>query len=228
MVTGHQSKIAQNLLGIQMRVINAAVRADRDPSSITIIGVTKTTDAKGVIDAFIAGLENFGENRIQVLEEKMAGMANIKARSRWHMIGTLQKNKINKALGLFDCIHSIDSIDLAQAVSKRAEKPVDVFIEVNVSGEKSKSGCSPDEAKAIADEIRKLPNLKLLGLMTIAPESHIAEESRPYFRKLKELNDSLGLKFLSMGMTNDFEVAIEEGATHLRIGRAIFGEATGA
>ncbi len=225
MVTGHTSKIAQNLLEIQTRVMTAAVRANRDPASIIIIGVTKTTDAKGVIDAFIAGLEDFGENRVQVLEEKMAGMANIKPRSRWHMIGTLQKNKINKALGLFDYIHSIDSVDLAQAVSKRAEKMVNIFIEVNVSGEKSKSGCSPQAVKEIASEVQKLPNLKLLGLMTVAPESHVAEDSRPYFKKLKELNDSLGLKFLSMGMTNDFEVAIEEGATHLRIGRAIFGEA---
>lgn len=225
MVTGHTSKIAQNLLEIQMRIINAAGRAKRDPASITIIGVTKTADAKGVIDAFIAGLEDFGENRIQVLEEKIPGMANIKNRSKWHMIGTLQKNKINRALALFDCIHSIDSVDLAQAVSKRAAKPVDVFIEVNVSGEKSKSGCSPKDVPGIVAEVQKLQNLKLLGLMTIAPESHVAEESRPYFKKLKDLNDSLNLKFLSMGMTNDFEVAVEEGATHLRIGRAIFGEA---
>ncbi len=225
MVTGHTSKIAQNLLGIQKRVIDAAVRANRDPFNITIIGVTKTADAKGVLDAFIAGLEDFAENRIQVLDEKMAGMLNIKTRSKWHMIGTLQKNKINRALQLFDCIHSIDSLDLAQAVNKRAEKRIDVFIEVNVSGEKSKSGCNPKDVAGIAAEVQKMPNLKLLGLMTIAPESHVAEESRPYFKKLKELNDSLGLKFLSMGMTNDFEVAIEEGATHLRVGRAIFGEA---
>ena len=225
MVTGHTSKIAENLLEIQKRVINAAMRANRDPFSIIIIGVTKTADAKGVIDAFIAGLENFGENRVQMLEEKIPGMANVKNRSKWHMIGTLQKNKINKTLMLFDCIHSIDSIYLAQAVNKRAEKPVEIFIEVNVSGEKSKSGCSVDDVKEIAAEVSKLPNLKLLGLMTIAPESHVPEESRPHFKKLKELNDSLNLKFLSMGMTNDFEVAVEEGATHLRIGRAIFGEA---
>ena len=225
MVTEHTSQIAQNLLGIQMRVIEAAVRAKRDPFEVTIIGVTKTATAKGVIDAFIAGLENFGENRVQVLKEKLPGMLNIKNRSKWHMIGTLQKNKINKVLSLFDCIHSIDSTDLAQAINKRAEKPIDVFIEVNVSGEKSKSGCSIDAVKDIVVEVQKLPNLKLLGLMTIAPESHIAEDSRPYFKRLKELNDSLNLKSLSMGMTNDFEVAVEEGATHLRIGRAIFGEA---
>lgn len=224
MTTGHTSQIAQNLLGIQMRVIGAAGRVNRDPSGVTIIGVTKTATAKGIIDAFIAGLENFGENRVQVLEEKLPGMANIKGRSKWHMIGTLQKNKINKVLSLFDCIHSIDSVDLAQAVNKRAEKPIDVFIEVNVSGEASKSGCSIKDVINIAAEVQKLPNLKLLGLMTIAPESHNPEDSRPYFRKLKELNESLGLKCLSMGMTNDFEVAVEEGATHLRIGRAIFGE----
>ena len=225
MVTGHTSEIAQKLLDIQMRVISAAERAKRDPFGVTIIGVTKTANAKGIIDAFIAGLENFGENRVQVLEEKLSGIANVKNRSKWHMIGTLQKNKINKVLSLFDCIHSIDSVDLAQAVNKRAEKPVDVFIEVNVSGEKSKTGCSIKDVKDIALEVQKLPNLKLLGLMTVAPESHVPEDSRPYFRRLKELNDSLGLKPLSMGMTNDFEVAVEEGATHLRIGRAIFGEA---
>ena len=224
MTIGQTSQIAQNLLGIQMRVISAAGRVNRDPSGVTIIGVTKTATAKGIIDAFIAGLEDFGENRVQVLEEKLPGMANIKGRSRWHMIGTLQKNKINKVLSLFDCIHSIDSVDLAQAVNKRAGKPIDVFIEVNVSGEVSKSGCGIKDVKDIAAEVQKLPNLKLLGLMTIAPESHNPEDSRPYFRKLKELNESLGLKWLSMGMTNDFEVAVEEGATHLRIGRAIFGE----
>ena len=140
------------------------------------------------------------------------------------MVGHLQSNKARTAAELFDIIHSVDSVRLAGILSQRAEQTLPVLLEVNVSGEKSKSGFAADEIAGVVEEAKQLPNLEVTGLMTIAPLTANPEEVRPVFRKLRELRDSLGLEHLSMGMTDDFEVAVEEGATMLRIGRAIFGD----
>ncbi|OGO59296.1 MAG: YggS family pyridoxal phosphate enzyme, partial [Chloroflexi bacterium RBG_19FT_COMBO_47_15] len=153
-----------------------------------------------------------------------AQLADLKPDVTWHMVGHLQSNKAKAAVELFDIIHSVDSVRLAEILSRRAEKTLPVLLEVNVSGEATKGGFSVAGIAAAVNEIRQLPNLKTMGLMTVAPFVADPEEIRPVFRKLRELRDSLELKHLSMGMTDDFEVAIEEGASMLRIGRAIFGE----
>jgi pyridoxal phosphate enzyme (YggS family) len=144
-------------------------------------------------------------------------------RPHWHLVGHLQTNKAKAAADLFDILHAVDSNRIAEEVSARATRPVDVLIEVNVSGEDSKFGVAPDTADALASYVGTLPNLRLLGLMTVAPQVDHPEDVRPVFRRLRELRDALGLRELSMGMTDDFEVAIEEGATMVRVGRAIFG-----
>jgi len=216
--------IETNLREVQGRIARACERSHRSPGEITLVAITKGVDVSAIRAAFDCGIRNFGENRVQEAEGKIAQLADLKPDVTWHMVGHLQSNKAKAAVELFDIIHSVDSVRLAEILSRRAEKTLPVLLEVNVSGEATKGGFSVGETEAAVKAIKQLPNLKMLGLMTVAPFVADPEEVRPVFRKLRELRDSLGLEHLSMGMTDDFEVAVEEGATMLRIGRAIFGE----
>ncbi|MFC1906099.1 YggS family pyridoxal phosphate-dependent enzyme [Chloroflexota bacterium] len=215
------SDISQNLKAVEQRVATACERAGRSPDEVTIIAVSKTKPAQVVKAAFEAGSTNFGENRIQEAEEKIAKLSHINP--TWHLIGHLQTNKVKIAVQLFDIIHSVDSVKLAEFISKQADKEIEVLLQINVAQEESKSGFTVAELPQALEKISELPNINVQGLMTIAPWVNDAEEVRPVFKRLKEMGDSLGLKHLSMGMTDDYEVAIEEGATMVRIGRAIFG-----
>jgi len=216
--------IAANLRDVQGRIARACERSHRSPGEITLVVVTKEVEVSAIRAAFDCGIRDFGENRVQEAEDKIAQLSDLKPDVTWHMVGHLQSNKARTAVELFDIIHSIDSVRLAEILSRRAEKTFPVLLQVNVSGEATKGGFVVGEIANAVNEIKRLPNLKVMGLMTIAPLAADPEEVRPVFRKLRELRDSLGLEHLSMGMTDDFEVAVEEGATMLRVGRAIFGE----
>ena len=209
---------------MRRRITQACQRSHRSPDEITLIAVTKGFEASVIREAFGCGIRDFGENRVQEAETKIRQLSDLKPNIIWHMVGHLQSNKAGTALTLFDIIHSIDSVKLAQILNQRAHKTMSVLLQVNVSGEVPKSGFTIDEVANALREMKQLSNLQVVGLMTIAPLTDDAEDVRPVFRKLRELRDSLGLKHLSMGMTDDFEVAIEEGATMVRIGRAIFGD----
>ena len=215
--------IEANIREVQRRIARACERSHRSPGEITLVAVTKEVGISAIRAAFDCGLRDFGENRVQEAEDKIGQLSDLKPDVTWHMVGHLQSNKAKTAVELFDIIHSVDSVKLAEILSRRAEKTLPVLLQVNVSGEATKSGFAVNEIAVVVEEIRQLPNLRLVGLMTIGPLVAELEEVRPVFRKLRELRDSLGLEHLSMGMTDDFEVAIEEGATMLRIGRAIFG-----
>jgi pyridoxal phosphate enzyme (YggS family) len=216
--------IEANIKGVQERIERACERSHRLPGEITLVAVTKGVEVQAIKAAFDCGIRDFGENRIQEAEDKIARLLDLKPDVTWHMVGHLQSNKAKRALELFDIIHSVDSGRLAEILSQRVERSLPVLLEVNVSGELTKGGFSVSEIAMAVEEIRRLPDLKVVGLMTIAPLVADPEEVRPVFRKLRELRDSLVLEHLSMGMTDDFEVAIEEGATMIRIGRAIFSE----
>ena len=221
---GVATDIKANIEQVRKRITRACQRADRSPEEITLIAVTKTVAPSAVATAYELGLRHFGENRVQEAEAKIGQLSALKPRPTWHMVGHLQTNKAQVAVAIFDIIHSVDSIRLAEVLSRRAPKTLPILLEVNVAGEASKSGFPLAEVEPALEAITRLPQLEIRGLMTIAPMVADAEEVRPVFRKLRSLRDSLGLKHLSMGMTDDFEVAIEEGATLVRIGRAIFGE----
>ena len=207
---------------VNKQVADACGRAGRSPDEVTIIAVSKTQPSSLIEAAFEAGIKHFGENRVQEAQGKLPELSGIDA--KWHLIGHLQTNKVKEALALFDIIHSVDSIRLAEVISRQADKEIRVLLQINVSGEETKGGFSPKELPQAFKTVTELPNIVVDGLMTIAPWISDAEQVRPVFKQLKELRDGLGLKHLSMGMTDDFEVAIEEGATMVRIGRAIFGE----
>ena len=221
------SRIADNVRRVQARIAGAAHAAGRDPSEITLVAVSKTFTAEHIRAAHAAGLRDFGENWVQEAGEKIPLLADLDPRPIWHMIGHLQSNKVKAVLGLFDIIHGVDSVRLAQNIAGRVtEGRFSVLLEVNAARESSKFGFDPEAVAAAAETIRSLPGLDLAGLMTVASLSADPEEARAVFRQLRELRDRLGLRHLSMGMTDDFEVAIQEGATMVRIGRAIFGERT--
>ncbi|HUS82314.1 MAG TPA: YggS family pyridoxal phosphate-dependent enzyme [Dehalococcoidia bacterium] len=215
--------IAANLHRLHDRVDAACRRAGRSPSEVTIVGVSKGFPAGAVVAAWQAGLRDMGENRVQEAATKIALATAQGARPRWHLVGHLQTNKVKTALSLFDIIHSVDSLHLATAIDRAASRPVSVLLEVNVSGEASKYGLKPEEVEPALSRVRALPNIDVQGLMTVAPLLTDSEQARPVFRQLRELAQSPGLPQLSMGMSDDFEVAVEEGATMIRIGRAIFG-----
>ena len=227
-----QTSIRQNLLQIQERIANAANRAGRRIEDITLIGVSKTHPAITIQEAFQAGVRHFGENRVQEWEVKRVGTNNLAA--TWHLIGHLQGNKAAKAAKLFHCVDSVDDFALAQKLDRaRAEASVPaklrVLIELRVAKEETKSGVEIAALPQLAEEIATLPHLELAGLMCIPPYLLEAEQVRPYFRRLRELREELQTKLglplpvLSMGMSHDFEVAIEEGATEVRVGTALFG-----
>jgi pyridoxal phosphate enzyme (YggS family) len=226
-----QEEMHERIAIVRKRIGWAAERAKRDPAEVTLIAVSKTMSLAAVRFAYEEGVRHFGENRVQEAEAKFAEFHP--ADLTLHMVGHLQRNKAAKALAVFDTIQSVDSEALALALSRRLGEggaPVPVLLEVNVAGEESKFGFAPEDVPAALERIAQLPGLDVQGLMTIAPYVLDAEEVRPVFRQLRELREEcrqrlgLPLPHLSMGMTNDFAVAIEEGATMVRVGRAIFGE----
>lgn len=216
--------VAERLEQVRNRIEAACKRSGRLPKEITLIAVTKGFPPDVVHEAVAAGITDIGENRVQEAQAKRSELSDLPANVTHHMLGHLQTNKVKAALDLFDIIHSVDSLHLAEAISRRASTPFPVFLEVNAAAETSKFGFTPE---AIPDEVRAirgLSNLDVRGLMTVAPIADDTEDVRPIFRRLRKCADDLDLQDVSMGMTNDFEVAIEEGATHVRIGRALFGE----
>ncbi|MDD4241475.1 MAG: YggS family pyridoxal phosphate-dependent enzyme [Smithellaceae bacterium] len=226
------TQIADNIRTIRNRMAAAAARAGRDPAGIRLMAVSKTVEPERIRQAIDAGIGLLGENYVQEAREKIPAVGQA---VQWHMIGHLQTNKVKYVVTLFDWIHSVDRLELAQELSRRAGqhgRVLNVLIEVNVSGEASKNGARPADVLELARQVAALPNLSVRGLMTMPPYSDDPENSRPYFVALRRLRDELAaaalpgvaMAELSMGMTDDFEVAIEEGATIIRVGRAIFGE----
>ncbi len=216
--------IEQNIEDVRRRIELAAERAGRSPQEITLVAVTKTLPPSAVEAAFRAGVRHFGENRVQEAEQKICRLASLAPRPTWHLVGHLQSNKAKTAVDIFDIIQSVDSVRLAETLSRHAKKTLPILLEVNVSGEASKYGFQTSDLATALKQITGLPNLRVEGLMTVAPAVSDPERVRPVFRRLREFAHDVGLKHLSMGMSDDFEVAIEEGATMVRIGRAIFGE----
>jgi len=216
--------IEDNIKRLRVRIIRACERSYRDLAAVKVIAVTKNYSSDVVRDAIQCGLRDFGENRVQEACTKYKELDDIRPLIRLHFIGHLQTNKVKDALETVDIIHSIDTLRLAQGINERAAKKVPVLIQVNVTGEETKYGFSVNEIDSALRLISRMPNIEVFGLMTVAPLVADPQEVRPVFTKLKRLNSSYGFKELSMGMTDDFEVAIEEGATMVRIGRAIFGE----
>ena len=212
--------IRDDLQSVERRIAQACARAGRRRDEVTLVAVSKTNPAEMIDEAIAAGVTEVGENRVQEARDKKP---LVRGPLRWHLIGHLQSNKAKDAVRLFDVIQTIDRTDLAEKVARAAAsagKVQEVLIEVNIGNEPQKSGAAPADAGALADSVRKLDALRLRGLMAIPP----AEGARRSFGELRALRDRLGLEDLSMGMTDDFETAIEEGATIIRVGRAIFGE----
>jgi pyridoxal phosphate enzyme (YggS family) len=216
-------EIDLRLAEVRARIALAAGRAGRSSNDITLVGVTKTHAVDRIRAAWTAGLRDFGENRVQEAEQKIDALRGLEVPARWHLVGHLQRNKVPVAIGLFDILHSVDSERLAEAINAHAERPVRVLLEVNVAGEASKFGIAPQDVLKLAERVGRLPGLDLAGLMTVAPRADHPEDVRGVFRTLRHLRDAAGLHELSMGMTDDFEVAVEEGSTLVRVGRAIFG-----
>ena len=224
--------MAANIAHVRSIIAEAAIRVGRAPEEITLVAVSKTMPVELVQMAYNLGVTDFGENRVQEALPKIAAFHP--QGLRWHMIGHLQSNKASKVVSSFDCVHSVDSLHLAQTLNRYAGelgRQLPVLLQVNVSGESSKEGMSPAAALELARQFVVLPNIQVEGLMTIAPLVADPEQVRPVFRELRLLRDQLraeqpsySWKHLSMGMTGDYSVAIEEGATIVRIGRAIFGE----
>jgi pyridoxal phosphate enzyme (YggS family) len=215
--------IAANLERVRERVARAAERAGRTPDDVLLIGVSKVVEVERIRAALAAGLGALGENRVQ---EAKAKVAELGRPVPWHLIGHLQTNKVKDALPLFDLIQSLDRLELAHELERRAAaqgRVVETLLQVNVASEASKGGFAPDAVSEALDTIGTLSHVRVRGLMAIPPEVERAEESRPWFRRLREMADKHGLRDRSMGMSGDFEVAIEEGATMVRVGTAIFG-----
>ena len=223
--------IKENIEMVKNRINAAAKAAGRDPGEVTLIAVSKTKPISMLQEAYDAGVRDFGENKAQELAEKYEALPKD---IRWHMIGHLQTNKIKYIIDKVSLIHSVDSLHLAQEISRQAVKrdlTVDILVEVNISGEKSKFGTGMSQAMELAGEISKLPGIRVRGLMTVAPYVVDSEENRPIFANLRKLCVDItsdlfnnGKGELSMGMTGDYEVAVQEGATYVRVGTGIFGE----
>ena len=224
--------ISQNISRIEERICNACARSGRKREDVHLICVTKTKPEDMLREAYDAGQRDFGENKVQEICRKKPSLPDD---IRWHMIGHLQRNKVRQLIGQTVMIHSVDSVRLAGTISEEAQKAgivMPILIEVNAAAEESKFGVSPEDAEALVRSVSEMKGVKVMGLMTIAPYTEDPEENRPYFKRLRELAVDIGQKcidnvsmgILSMGMTGDFEVAIEEGATHIRVGTGIFGE----
>jgi pyridoxal phosphate enzyme (YggS family) len=222
--------IAANVTRIRARIEAAAERAGRRPEDVLLVAVTKTVPLDRIREGVACGLRVLGENRVQEAREKVPRVPDVS----WHLIGSLQRNKVKEAIRLFDLIHSVDSLGLAEEISRRAggdggRGQVDVLLEVHISDEPEKHGIAPEELETVALAVGRLPGIRLRGCMGMAPLVARPDEARPFFRRLRELRDGLrdrhpdlALPELSMGMSNDFEAAIEEGATMIRVGRALF------
>lgn len=226
------SSIAENLERVREQIAQATAKAGRAPEDVELVAISKTHETEKVREAIDAGQKLFGESKVQ---EARVKIPDLPSNARWHFVGHLQKNKIRHALPLFELIHSVDSLPLAEDINRIAEEEglhPRVLIEVNVAGEGSKFGFQPDKLRSQMESLLALPRLSILGLMCIPPIADEAEASRKYFVGLRELRDRLQTEFhvdlaqLSMGMTQDFAVAVEEGATLVRVGTAIFGERT--
>ena len=223
-MSGFQERLASVRAGIAA----AAARSGRSPEAVTLVAVSKTISVEGIREALSAGVRILGENRVQEAREKVALLPGL---ASWHLIGHLQSNKAKMAVQLFDCIHSLDSVRLAEDLDRHAEATGKIqrcLIEVNVGEEAQKSGAPEAEVRQILEAARRLPHLTIEGLMAVPPFLDDPEDVRPFFRRLRLLRDTLrqegfSLEALSMGMTHDFEVAVEEGATLVRIGTALFG-----
>jgi pyridoxal phosphate enzyme (YggS family) len=213
--------LGENLVRVRDRIVSAAARARRDPGSVQLLAVTKVFGPEAIRAAYSLGLREFGENYVQEMERKATVLEDL-TDARFHLIGHLQSNKTKKAAQLFAAIDSIDSARLGSRLEAE-EKPLDVMVEVKLSDEESKSGAAVTDLPAIVETIRHCSHLRLRGLMTVPPWSEDSELSRPYFAELRELAARHGIPELSMGMSNDLEVAIEEGATWVRVGTALFG-----
>jgi len=239
--------LSRNLESVRGRIHTACQRSRREAASVTLIGVTKGVAVEAIREILALGVTDIGENRVQEAMAKHSSLVTGHSSLRWHLIGHLQRNKARDAVELFDVIHSVDSVRLAEELERHAARKeqgarskgrgVEVLVQVNVSSEATKFGCAPDETGALARAIMQLPHLRLRGLMTMAQFTDHPEEARPHFRRLRELRDALQASVthsslvthhsslvLSMGMSQDFEVAIEEGADLVRIGSAIFGD----
>lgn len=228
--------VAHGLEEVRRRIALAAERAGRNPSEVELVAVSKRQPLAAIEEALEAGHRLFGENYVQEAEEKIHSLGTAIGGSRWHLIGHLQKNKVRKAVRLFHCIQTVDSLALGQRISRVAQelgREMEVMVQVNIGGEASKAGIRPDEALQLVEGLMELPALRVVGLMTIHPYSPDPQSARPWFRAMRALFTDISqavnipeFRHLSMGMSNDFEVAVEEGATMVRVGTAIFGPRT--
>jgi hypothetical protein len=226
--------LAARFADVQGRINATIQRCGRDPRDVTLIAISKTHPSSLIKDLVALGATDLGENRVQEAEEKIPQVGGDAV--RWHLVGHLQANKARRAVNLFDVIHSLDSVDLARRLDRlcgeEGRQSLSLLIQVDLGHEETKSGIDEKELRELVETVRGLERLELIGLMTLPPFFDDPEQARPYFRRLRELRDELGREGLfgerggelSMGMTNDFEVAIEEGATMVRVGTAIFGE----
>lgn len=227
--------ISLNIQSVKERISNVCARLGRDPGGVTVVAVSKGRPAQEIQEALTAGIADIGENRIQeaILKYNAIRSTGYVSRIKWHMIGHLQTNKVKDAVAIFDLIQSVDSIDLARQIDKQAcriNKLQGILVQINTSGEASKFGLKPQDAIAAIKEMAELKNIEIRGLMTIAAAVDDPQGARPFFLRLKQLKDKINnlsfvscpLSFLSMGMSDDFEVAIEEGSSMVRLGRAIF------
>ena len=240
------ASVTAHLAAVRAEIAAACERAGRDPAEVTIVGVTKTHPAEAVQEAIEAGLVDLGENRAQELVRKAEAAAALRltlqnglSPPRWHFVGHLQRNKVRAVLPHIAALHSLDSVRLAAEIDRRSERLQDAqgaegapcalpcYLEVNVGGEPSKEGVEPGQLGELLRGVAALPRIEVAGLMTVAPPVDDAEQVRPVFRELRELAEAHGLAGLSMGMTDDYAVAIEEGATVVRLGRVIFGPRRG-
>lgn len=220
--------VAANLEQIHNNIGQACQKSGRNPDEITIIGVTKYVTIERTKETIVAGIKNLGENRLEGFLEKHNAISNAAA---WHFIGTLQSRKVREVIDKVDAIHSLDRVSLAKEINKRAANPVDCFVQVNVSGEESKHGLNPDEVLAFIKDMGRFENVRITGLMTMAPHIDNEDHLRNIFRELASLrgtvkNENLSnapCENLSMGMSNDYQIAVEEGATHIRLGSKLVG-----
>jgi pyridoxal phosphate enzyme (YggS family) len=224
--------IAERLAAVRERIARAAARGGRHAEDVTLVGISKTHTPETVRAAVAAGLTVFGENKVQEAEAKLAATTDLRARLRWHLVGHLQKNKARRAAQLFDCVHAVDDAELARKLNAGAAesgRTLSVLVQVDLAGEETKFGCPENDLMPLLEALRPLPALRADGLMILPPLDTSPEAARPYFSRLRALRDdarAMGLLAggeLSMGMSHDFEVAIEEGATLVRVGTALFG-----
>ncbi|MDI6870071.1 MAG: YggS family pyridoxal phosphate-dependent enzyme [Bacillota bacterium] len=228
-----RAALLHNLAAVRRGIAEAAERAGRDPDGVRLVAVTKGQELDDLRAVLAGGVTDLGENRVQELVAKAAALVGEKPAPRWHMIGYLQRNKVKALLPWCRIIHSVDRLSLGEEIARRAEggPPVEVLVEVNVTGEATKAGVRPAEAEGLLRALAALPGIRVRGLMTVAPVSPEAERNRPVFRELRRLSERLNglgipgveLVELSMGMSQDYAVAVEEGATLVRVGTAIFG-----